>query len=261
MEADLVTHTVERKIFRSVRAVIVYDPSAIHGNDLSVINKLYRPINVELLSYKDLGKASEDDYDVLGILGETALKGSSPILRNFNCLKLGFYSERESPEQSTSSMKYLKAAISCLGSKTLLDSLRTTMFHFYESLTLPSLLNIDLADVGSIARGIGISFNESGKSSEDVINKLPPQCYFARSALLHFTCKKDVTLEEVYSISKTISIRRSLGPFVSENPNVDQIKMYKRIRLKMGLRVAQDRSGAGPRISLTGILFGINGKL
>jgi hypothetical protein len=261
LESDSVIQAVERKIFRSVRAAIVYDPSSIRGADLSSAERLYRPINVALLTCEDLATSSEDDFDVLGILGQTELEASSPILANFNCLKIGFHPAWESPAYSTISMKYLKAAISCLGSKTLIDSLRTTMFHFYESLTLPSLLNIDLADVGSIARGIGISFNESGKTSEDVINQLPPQCYFAKSALLHFTCQKDVTLEEVYSISRTISTRRSLGPFVSENPNVDQIKMYKRIRLKMGLRVAQERSGSGPRISLTGILFGISGKL
>ncbi|HYB04935.1 MAG TPA: hypothetical protein VED17_10750, partial [Nitrososphaerales archaeon] len=136
------------------------------------------------------------------------------------------------------------------------------MFHFYESLTLPSLLNIDLADVGGIARGIGISFNVAGNSSDKVINHLPRQCYFARSALLHFTCEKDVTLEEVYRISKTISTRKTLGPFATEVPNPDQIKMYKRIRLKMGLRIAQDtyKDDHRPRISMTGILFGMHGK-
>ncbi len=262
LETDSVIHPVERRIFRSVRAAIVYDRSEIYGSELSSVENLYRPINVELLSVEDLAKVSADDFDVLGVIGQHALEGSSLFLEAFTCLKIGFYSAAERPEHSLGSMGFLKAAISCLGSKTLLDSLRTTMFHFYESLTLPSLLNIDLADVGSIARGIGISFNVSGNSSEDVINRLPPQCYFARSALLHFTCEKDVTLEEVYRISKTISIRKTLGPFVSEVPNPDQIKTYKRIRLKMGLRIAQDpdKNDPRPRISLTGILFGIQGK-
>jgi hypothetical protein len=262
LETDSVIHPVERRIFRSVRAAIVYDRSEIFGSELSSVENLYRPINVELLPVEVLAHASADDFDVLGILGQKALKGSGLFLEAFTCLKIGFYSAGERPEHSMGSMGVLKAAISCLGSKTLLDSLRTAMFHFYESLTLPSLLNIDLADVGSIARGIGISFNVSGNSSENVISRLPPQCYFARSALLHFTCEKDVTLEEVYKISKTVSTRKTLGPFVSEVPNPDQIKMYKRIRLKMGLRIApdSDKNDRRPRISLTGILFGIQGK-
>ncbi len=262
METDSVIHPAERKIFRSTRAAIIYDPSEIRGEQLSSVVRLYRPINVELHPAEDLAGASEDDFDILGILGQRTLERAVSFLDGFVCLKIGFYPVTEKPERSINARRHLTAAITCLGSKSLVDSLRTTMFHFYESLTMPSLLNIDLADVGSIARGIGISFNVIGDASEEVIYRLPPECYLARSALLHFTCEKDVTLEEVYKISKTISTRKSLSLFVSEIPNPDQIKLYKRIKLKMGLRIIQETNGAGsrPRISLTGILFGTNSQ-
>ncbi len=258
MDAETLTRTMERKIFRSVRAGIVYDPSAIKRTELSSIEKLYSPINVELISFEKLATLTSEDFDILGILGQSALDGSKTFLPNFDCLKIGFSSMETHSGLSRGSLRYLTAAIACLGTRSLNESLRNTVYHFYESLTLPSLLNIDLADVESIARGVGISFNESGDSSEEIISDLPSECYFAKSALLHFTCERHVTLEEVYRISKMISTRKSIGPFISENPN-DQIKMYKRIRLKMGLRISEelDRSRADPRISLTGILFGV----
>jgi hypothetical protein len=261
LETDSVVHSVEHKIFRSVRAAIVYDPSEFRSEQLTSVEKIYLPINVKLLSIEHLNGICGDDYDVLGVLGQQALEKADSLLEGFTCLKIGFYSVSERPGRTGIRMRNLTAAITCLGSKSVLDSLETTVYHFYESLTLPSLLNIDLADVGSIAHGVGLSFNVVGDSSEELINRLPPQCYFARSALLHFTCIRDVTLEEVYKISKTISTRKTLGPFVTEIPNPDQIKMYKRIRLKLGLRIHQNIENKDKlaRISLTGILFGLNG--
>lgn len=242
-----------------MRAALVYDPSAIRGNDLSSAEGIYRPINVELISSEKLPSRPADDFDVIGILGRSVHDNLELLLEDFSCLKIGFYPDEFRGVYPKDCLKHLTAAVVCLGSTTLIESLRKTVFHFYESLTLPSLLNIDLADVESIAHGMGVSFNISGGTSEDIINHLPLQCFFARSALLHFSCEKNVTLEEVYRISKTISTRKSIGPFVSENPSPDQIKMYKRIRLKMGLRISQEweRSESSSRISLTGILFGI----
>ena len=241
----------ERKIFRAVRAGIVYDRSILKSREITATENLYNPINVKLIPSDMLGPLLGDNFDILGILGQPALDGSRLLLPEFTCLKIGFYSKAEVFPRGA--MRYLTAVVSCLGPSSLIELLKSTVFHFYESLTLPSLLNIDLADVESIAHGIGLSFNVTGDSSDDVANRLPPETFLARSALLHFTCEKDVTLDEVYRISKTISTRKNLGPFVSDIPG-DQIKMYKRIRLKMGLRVSP---GASSRISLTAVLFGI----
>ncbi|HXQ92864.1 MAG TPA: hypothetical protein VN739_07635 [Nitrososphaerales archaeon] len=249
--------TLPPRIFRSVRAGVIYDKTEFEKSELDSIERLYRQINVELIPGEKLG-GLEDEFGILGMLGQRALRGSRESIENFNCLKVGFYPEGGSLEPLRKSLKLVNAAIICLGSKSPIQSLSSTVYHFYESLTLPSLLNIDLADVESIAGGIGISFNESGDSSEDVISQLPPECYVAKSALLHFSCSRNVTLEEVYRISKMISTRKAISPLVHSQTQ-DQIKMFKRIRLKMGLRIAQNAAEGKiiPRISLTGILFGI----
>jgi hypothetical protein len=259
LETAPVLQNIERKIFRSVRAAILYDHVDVTPADIASIEKLYQPINVELIPAEKLVTKFDSEFDIIGVLGQSALDGSQAYLPDYNSLKIGFYSVETPNVPLRGSAKLLTAAVTCLGSKSLLDSLKTTVYHFYESLTLPSLLNIDLADVDSIARGVGVSFNLTGDNSDEVIFRLPPQCYIARSALLHFTCKRDVTLEEVYRISKAISTRKVSAPIASEDLSRDQIKMYKRIRLKMGLRISQDweRSNTSSRISLTGILFGV----
>ncbi|HYB05080.1 MAG TPA: hypothetical protein VED17_11505, partial [Nitrososphaerales archaeon] len=122
MKTDSVIHPSEHRIFRSVRAAIVYDRSEIWGSDLSSIESLYGPINVELLPVEVLARAFGDDFDVLGVLGQKALEKCSSHLEDFTCLKIGFYSAGELPGHSMGSMRYLKASISCLGAKTLLES-------------------------------------------------------------------------------------------------------------------------------------------
>jgi hypothetical protein len=236
---------------------MIYDRTSISSHDLSAFENLYAPINVELIPSELIGSLRGENFDIIGLLGQSALDESRIFLEDFTCLKIGFYPANFQEHSPRSALRYLTAAITCLGSRSIKESLKTTIYHFFESLTLPSLLNIDLADVESIAHGTGVSFNKSGDSSEEIIHSLPPECYLARSALLHFTCERNVTLDEVYSISKTISTRRTIGPFVSDNDPKDQIKMYKRIRLKMGLRICKDAEKSGRRISLTGILFGI----
>jgi hypothetical protein len=69
---------------------------------------------------------------------------------------------------------------------------------------------------------------------------------------------RNVTLEEVYKITKTISARKLAYLYPNSVPQ-SATKMYKRIKLKMGLRVADNlaEKSKSPRISLTAILFGI----
>lgn len=263
MDSNSISFAIGQRIFRSVRAAIVYERSVVKSAEKFSLESLYSPINVRLISSEELPSILGDEFDVIGVLGQSTLESVKTYLEDFPCLKIGFYPQDwlvSSFDHRRASLRYITAAVACLGSSSLFDLLRTTVFHFYESLTLPSLLNIDLADVESIAHGVGVSFNVSGDSSGEIIGGLPPQCYISRSALLHFTCKRDVTLEEVYRISKMISTRNAPEPFISDDPN-DHIKMYKRIRLKMGLRISPSGEGSFegkvPRISLTGILFGL----
>lgn len=118
------------------------------------------------------------------------------------------------------------------------------IMQFYESLLIPSLLNIDISDVVNISKGIGLSFRLSGKSGEEILRQLPKRSYFAKSALLHFSCAEDVTLKEVYDISKILA-----------KDNNDPSKVRK-INVKIGLRIGTTNAPE-ERIKLTAILFGI----
>lgn len=247
----------QRRIFRSVHAGLIYDKSALERVVLARSEKQFREINVELISSERVSLL-QNDFGILGFLGSEAAIQSSSFIENFDCLKIGFYPDNGDLDSLRRSLKDLSAGIICRGVTSPTDALSTTVFHFYESLTLPSLLNIDLADVDSIAGGIGISFNIVGNSSENIIKRLPKESYIAKSALLHFSCLKNVTLEEVYKITKTISARKLayLYPnYIAKNEK----KMYKRIKLKMGLRVVDEsqEKTIRSRISLTAILFGI----
>ncbi|MDA4131409.1 MAG: hypothetical protein OK457_11615 [Thaumarchaeota archaeon] len=247
----------QRKIFRSVHAGLIYDKTDLEKNALQLAERKFGEINVELISSDRLFEL-RDDFGILGVLGNRGATRASDRLDSLNCLKIGFYSGNGSLDAVRRSLKHLSASIICHRSKSLSEALASTVFHFYASLTLPSLLNIDLADVESIADGIGVSFNESGNSSDEIIEKLPRESYVAKSALMHFSCQKDVTLEEVYKITKTISLRK-LADLYQIYAHPGEKKLYKRTKLKMGLRVTDESESSSkkPRISLTAILFGI----
>ncbi|MDA4112052.1 MAG: hypothetical protein OK439_05895 [Thaumarchaeota archaeon] len=243
------------RIFRSVNAGIIYDKSELDKLTLKYIERRFEEINVKLIPSEKVLEL-QDDFGILGLLGSRAVTRSRQHLEAISCLKIGFYPDSGTMQSLAKSLRHLSASVVCHGSKTMSEALANTVFHFYESLTLPSLLNIDLADVESIAAGIGVSFNETGDSSEEIIEKLPPESFDAKSALMHFSCVKNVTLEEVYSITKTISARK-LTYLERTYPQPNEKKLYKPTKLKMGLRIIENPARNKPRISLTAILFGI----
>jgi hypothetical protein len=254
------------RIFRSVRAGIVYKPDELGVRSVQAVLSNFANINVEFIDSGRLFEHSGDNnFGIMGILGERALEDSRDFLNEIDCLKIGFYTEGNNLESIRKSLRHLNACILCHGFRKPQDALGNTIFHFYESLTLPSLLNIDLADVQSIAKGIGISFNVAGNSSREIVSKLPKESYVARSALLHFACKTNVTLEEVYRVSKAVSVKKTAAAAAtlyarSSYKHSDVKKVYKRINIKMGLRVVEglgSNENPSPRISLTAILFGI----
>lgn len=247
----------QRRIFRSVHAGLVFDKSELEKGVLTRSERQFAEINVELISSERIS-LFQNDFGILGFLGSRAVARSSPFLEMFDCLKMGFYPDSGGLDSVKRSPEELRAGIICRGITSAQEALATAVFHFYESLTLPSLLNIDLADVDSIAGGLGISFNVVGNTSEDIIRKLPKESYFAKSALLHFSCVKTVTLEEVYKVTKTISARK-LAYLYPNYASKNEKKLYKRIKLKIGLRVVDETAvkAKRPRISLTAILFGI----
>ena len=40
---------------------------------------------------------------------------------------------------------------------------------------------------------------------------LPKDCFVARAAILHFSCKDDVRLSEIYSVAKSIAMKKGLS--------------------------------------------------
>jgi cell division protein FtsZ len=85
-----------------------------------------------------------------------------------------------------------------------------------ETITLPSLINLDYADVSSIMRGGGVSVIGIGEDdSSERVNQAVQQALThplldvdyrgAQGALVHITCGPDLKLEEFDVIGKTIS--------------------------------------------------------
>ncbi|MHB8566539.1 MAG: hypothetical protein ACYC7D_09585 [Nitrososphaerales archaeon] len=181
-----------------------------------------------MFSRSDLGNVGEG-YDIVGVAGNVA---PNDLPRKWG--RVLAFQPLTKLEEAKKLLRRVDSAILCEGSEALVA------YHFFESLLIPSLLNIDLADVKNMARGIGLSFHVSGGDGDEVTSKLPGKSYLAKSALLHFSCSEDVTLKEVYQISATLA--------------KDDQRGIRKINIKIGLRV--DNSGA-ERIRMTAILFGL----
>ena len=141
------------------------------------------------------------------------------------------------------------------------------------------MLNVDVADVKRIAKGIGFAFNLSDDDHKKIIAMLPKDCFVARSAILHFSCKDDVRLREIYSIGKSIALKKGLASNDSQlTSHSDARKIIRKVNVKMGIRIIGDnheveKEDCGnsaishnntqiafhneKRISMTAILFGI----
>jgi hypothetical protein len=250
MSEKLAAFETKSGFFRGIRAALAYHGQDYDSNQIEKLKSQFSKINVKLLDAKDLAR-EEKNYDVLGFLCPSS--HFSFEVEPGECLSIGFFSRHSFAKPL---LKNFDAGVICASG----PSFDETVFHFFESLTLPSLLNIDLADLKAIARGIGISFNEEDDSAREVIKRLPRETLVAKTGLLHFTCRKDVTLDEVYSISKAISARQPL-----EDPGSEKVPAeFRRVNIKIGMRVLDDEEIAAggltarKRISLTAILFGIN---
>lgn len=243
-------------VFRTIRAILAYDSDDSGKGPEKPLKDAFSGINVNVLSLDEL-QNSDKEYDVLGLLYHNPLSNRLSLPVAPGSIKIGFYygKDLKSPRKTS---KKLDATIICLGSLTRESALQNTIFHFFESLTLPSLLNIDLSDLRSIATGMGLSFHYEANTSTEIVNKLHSEIFAAKSALLHFTCSRDVTLQELYSISKRVTLRSTTNSQVAIKREIDS---YRRMNLKMGVRVlgtAESRLlSKRARIALTAILFGI----
>lgn len=242
------------KVLRPIRALLAYENDRLGKQVKTSLTKAFSAIGVNLASLDEL-EPSEEEYDVWGLLYRGPSINASRYFPTLDGLKVGFRYGRNLGTIRKQPHNRLDATIICHGSLTSESAMQNTVFHFFESLTLPSLLNIDLSDVRSIARGTGLSFHYEGDSTKSIIEKLPQEVYEAKSALLHFTCTRDVTLEELYSISKSVTLKHADR---DSSKNRREIDLYRRMNLKMGVRVVGSEEVPGrQRIGLTAILFGI----
>lgn len=96
------------------------------------------------------------------------------------------------------------------------ELISTMIKGIVETITLPSLINLDYADVSTIMRGGGVSVIGIGENdSQDKVNEAVRQALThplldvdykgARGALIHVTCGPDLKLEEFDLIGRTVS--------------------------------------------------------
>lgn len=248
----------------------------VPGDVHEFLQKLFSPLKINVLSISSLSTDEKRDpaeilqYDVVGLIGAP---GEFSFLRSFRSKSDGPVILAFTPKTQFGSAKsYLKisnAVVLCEGpsDQWLLETARV-VFSFFESIVIPSLLNIDVADVRNIAKGIGLAFNEADDAPGNIISRLPASCLVARSALLHFSCTDEVKLREIYSISKTIALKQGADlPEEELETHKDAIKLIRRVNVKMGIRIREGRlpftwpqlspQKQSSRISMTAILFGI----
>ncbi len=238
--------------------------------------RFFSPLGIRVLAASSLQEQEKMDssrlydFDVVGLIGAPR---EFSFLRSFRPRSEGPIVLAFAPKtQFGFSKRYLRisdAVVLCESSRNdWFSEISNVIFHFFESLVVPSLLNIDIADVKNIARGIGLAFNESDDLPTGIISRLPDSCLVARSALLHFSCAEEVKLREIYSISKTIAMKQGVELTETDlQTDKDAMKLIRRVNVKMGIRIREGLRSAVEsrlqpqvetgRISMTAILFGI----
>ena len=283
---------VNRRI-RPTRVALVHGlSSAASRNEIhESLSSLFSPLNVQVLSVSELGEAgmtglvSSQSYDLIGLLGEAdefpfPRKGPDFSFRlpgkgehhpdGADAITLSF-APRTRFKDARKYLSFSDAVVLCDASgKNWPLEVSRIVYHFFESLTVPSMLNVDLADVKRIAKGIGLAFNLSDDSHKKIIAMLPKDCFVARSAIIHFSCRDDVLLREIYSIAKSIALKKGLArsdPQLTSHSGAG--KIIRKVNVKMGIRILGDDpmessgdnspafQGEIKRISMSAILFGI----
>ena len=265
-----VKKTLENAIVRPTKVTVILG-SQVEESGLKSLDKLFSKLGASVLSRSSLSESDLDDIfssqapDIVALIGEakefldlTKIQDdSNPIILSF-APKGWIVDARD----------YLKASdalILCESSNRFwITEVSHIVYSFLESLTTPSMLNVDLADVKRIAKGIGLAVTVSNDSTARIISSLPRESLIARSALLHFTCTEDVSLKEVYSISKSIALKKGLAPEESEiSTHADAERLIRKVNVKMGIRILDEKKDGRSkvherRINLTAIFFGLS---
>jgi hypothetical protein len=286
------------RILRPTRVAILYSEifssRADHVHDDLI--RRFASIGVNVFSTSEMTQAginelvSSSAYDVIGLIGEPkefdlAPRNDPGRFKFRSPSGKGTYEERSDDPivlafaptaRFVDTGPYLKIAnaiVLCdVPGKNWVFAISDLAYNFFESLVVPSMLNIDLADVKHIARGIGLALNLSDDSHKKIISLLPRRCLVARSALLHFSCDPDVRLREVYSISKAIALKKGISGATDPEirTHADAKKVIRKVNVKMGIRMMDPKprktaeiesdnidNEKRKRISLTAIFFGL----
>lgn len=242
---------------------------ATEDNTSKSLARLFSRIGVKVYSISDLGESGLDDLlsslacDVVALIGEAkdftrgtrSHEDSTPIILSF-----------APKDQIATAKEYLRIAnalILCDSSnRNWLPEVSEVAYRFLESLTTPSMLNVDVADIKRIAKGIGLAVSISADSHERIVESLPSECLVSKSALLHFSCNEDVSLREVYSITKSITLKKGLVAEELEiSTHTEARRLIRKVNVKMGIRILNrikfKGNPAENRINLTAIFFGL----
>ena len=259
--------TLERAIIRPTRITIIIGSQV--GSGWKSLAKLFSKIGTRVIERASLSESGLDDItsspecDIVASIGEAGefsrnkrrQEDSDPIILSF--------APKDRIVNAREYLKVFDALILCEStSRNWIQDVSQVAYRFLESLTTPSMLNVDVADVKRIAKGIGLAVTVSDNSSERLVARLPRECLIARSALLHFSCKEDVSLKEVYSISKSIALKKGLAPEESEiSTHADAERLIRKVNVKMGIRILNSKErrdkAIEKRINLTSIFFGL----
>ena len=297
MATMLVDRVSDRRI-RPTRTAIVhgFPTDASEGSSLDrhqILASLFSPLRVRVFAIAEIGEDGLDDlissgaYDVVGVIGEDeSFLSRKRTLRRMRLLPQTSRNEEiEEPivlsfipatrhDYARRQLSFSDAVILCEtreGSGPL--AVFSVVFRFFESLLVPSMLNVDLADVRRIAKGVGLAFDISEDDHKRIIGKLPRECFLARSAILHFSCRDDVQLREIYAVAKSIALKKGLPNFDGQlATHSDAKKIIRKVNVKMGIRIVQSGDDSTlqeistfphapchdreKRINLAGIIFG-----
>jgi hypothetical protein len=236
--------------------------------------------------FEDYASKGLADFDIVGLVGSyqqlRSIQDTEVRIKSSQS-RIAFLELNDYRAEEKEFVQISDAAVCCNSEftrrndeKNRLSYCYDVIFHFFESLTFPSLLNIDVSDVKNIARGFGFALCLEEDRPEQIVERIPEICCGARAALLHFNCSEDVTLKEVYSISKAIARRREekYQYLLDQDANPEQKKLFRKMNLKMGIRIDEGDEFSSPggnlagetidrslskvrRIRMTGIFFGI----
>lgn len=270
---------------RPTRVAILHGSGHTERQVHAELEGRFRSIGANVFSSSEMTQAGMYDlitsraYDVVGLIGEprefdiplrggswsiakttstvsSVARGAAADEASGNSIILAF-APNSHFQDARAYLKIADAVVLCnVPEGNWVVKVSEVAYRFFESLVVPSMLNIDLADVKHIARGIGLALSLSDDNHRKIIERLPKTCLVARSALLHFSCDPDVRLREVYAISKAIALKKGISSSGGDpqiNTHADAKKIIRKVNVKMGIRMISEPTTGNGVSSITSV--------